>query len=108
MLFLREDGVPRAIHVIYIVKMALYVWGIAALVPGGLRGLYDAASPEQYDDAFMRFVLYSGVFEVLGLGCGSGPLTAHCTCLARCSRRSRSICCLIDARADVREPKWAG
>lgn len=77
-------GVPRSIHLlVYVPKMVLYVWLFLKLCAPAWRAGTDGREGEDNRaaiaawgfDAFPRFVLYSALFEGLGFGCGSGPLT---------------------------------
>jgi hypothetical protein len=72
-------GTPSPIYVVYLLKIALYVaiWcGFCAFTPGlGDPRALDTwwANPV----AFQKAVIWSMMFESLGLGCGSGPLTGR-------------------------------
>jgi len=69
-------GSPLAIYALYGVKVLFYVaaWvGFCSL--NGSGG--DGWSVLLEGDAFKKAILWSMVFEVLGLGCGSGPLTGR-------------------------------
>ena len=62
-------GSPDVLIVLYLLKIVLYAgvgWGLVLSRPGEV-GLLD---PE----VFFTFVLWTMLFEVLGLGCGFGPL----------------------------------
>src|SRR5690242_20013239 len=63
-------GTPGAVYGVYLLKVAFYVGGWAFFV-----NLSPAAwlSPV----AFQKAILWSLLFEGLGLGCGSGPLTGR-------------------------------
>jgi len=68
-------GSPVAIYALYGLKVLFYVgaWvGFVALGEsgGGWEGLLSA-------DGFKKAVLWSMLYESLGLGCGSGPLTGR-------------------------------
>lgn len=72
-------GAPDVVYVLYIFKIAFYIgvfFVIAALTP-------DLGGPADFDVwwstplAFQKAILWTMLFEVLGLGCGSGPLTGH-------------------------------
>ena len=67
-------GTPPAIFALYLLKMGLYVgaWvGFCALNESG-DGHFLLS-----EDAFKKAVLWSVVFESLGLGCSSGPLSGR-------------------------------
>jgi len=58
-------GTPVALHLFYVVKILAYI-GVAALFTRG----------HSWTDSivFQKVVLYTMLFEVVGLGCGFGPL----------------------------------
>ncbi len=62
-------GTPDAVYLLYILKIALYiavgVFFIKVVAGAGFTTLV----------AFQKVVLWTLLFEVLGLGCGFGPLT---------------------------------
>lgn len=72
-------GTPSAIYFVYVFKCALYVLGAAwviSLTPG-IGGLGDV---DQWWDApivYQKLVVWTLLWEVLGLGCGWGPLTSR-------------------------------
>eukprot|EP00928_Gymnodinium_smaydae_P095422 TRINITY_DN8205_c1_g1_i2.p1 TRINITY_DN8205_c1_g1~~TRINITY_DN8205_c1_g1_i2.p1 ORF type:complete len:201 (+),score=32.77 TRINITY_DN8205_c1_g1_i2:114-716(+) len=73
-------GTPVAVHGYYVVKAVLYLLGFWHLqrrhAGGGFwRKLRESSALRR--DAFARLVAYNLLFEVLGLGCGSGPLTGR-------------------------------
>ena len=68
-------GTPPAIFALYLLKVGLYVaaWvGFCALSQGSSEGHFLLS-----EDAFKRAVIWSVVFESLGLGCSSGPLSGR-------------------------------
>eukprot|EP00927_Polykrikos_kofoidii_P054317 TRINITY_DN48749_c0_g1_i1.p1 TRINITY_DN48749_c0_g1~~TRINITY_DN48749_c0_g1_i1.p1 ORF type:complete len:581 (-),score=52.78 TRINITY_DN48749_c0_g1_i1:170-1912(-) len=72
-------GIPFSAHTYYGLKAILYLAGFWVFQAGSsrcwsLRQLFDKCTRS---DAFRRFVVYNLLWEVLGLGCGSGPLTAR-------------------------------
>ena len=72
-------GAPLAIYFAYALKIGLYVggWlGFCALTPG-LGGPGTISEWWLAPVAFQKAILWSALFEVLGLGCGSGPLTGR-------------------------------
>ena len=76
---LQGYGTPTPIYVVYLLKIALYVW-IWSLFCGFTPGLGDLGSFSTWyyePIAFQKAVLWSMAFEGLGLGCGSGPLTGR-------------------------------
>ena len=70
-------GTPYAVYLLYVVKIAVYVAGAAAVISltPGLGGLTHIASWWTQPIVYQKVVLFTILFEVLGLGCGSGPLT---------------------------------
>jgi hypothetical protein len=72
-------GSPLAVYLFYAFKIVLYIAGwlmFCSFTPGlgnlGTIGHWWLSKP-----AFEKAVLWSMLFEGLGLGCGSGPLTAR-------------------------------
>jgi hypothetical protein len=76
---LQGYGAPPGVYVVYLLKIALYVgaWiGFCATSPA-LGGPGSIASWWLHPIAFEKAIVWSLTFEVLGLGCGSGPLTGR-------------------------------
>ena len=72
-------GAPDVVYVLYLTKIVAYVGGFlafAALTPS-LGGPLSIDTWWSQPAAFQKAVLWTMLFEVLGLGCGSGPLTGH-------------------------------
>jgi hypothetical protein len=73
-------GTPGVLHLFYVVKILLYVlvaWFIVLVTTkglGGLAGFTDVAQWYAEPIVFEKVVLYTMLFEVVGLGCGFGPL----------------------------------
>jgi Transmembrane protein of unknown function (DUF3556) len=72
-------GTPVLLHLFYVVKIALYVLGawLLALTTkglGGIDGFTNVAHWYAEPIVFEKVVLYTMLFEVVGLGCGFGPL----------------------------------
>src|SRR5690242_12256231 len=69
-------GTPVVLHLFYVVKIVLYVLGgwLLALTTRGIDGFTDVASWYAEPIVFEKVVLYTMLFEVVGLGCGFGPL----------------------------------
>ncbi|MDX6278905.1 MAG: hypothetical protein QOJ72_3033, partial [Nocardioidaceae bacterium] len=70
-------GTPYAIYILYAVKIGLYILGgllFAASTPGigGLGNLNDWWFEPV---VFQKVIIWTLLFEVLGFGCGFGPLT---------------------------------
>jgi hypothetical protein len=69
-------GTPVLLHLFYVVKIALYIlaaW-LLALTTTGIDGLGGVAHWYAEPIVFEKVVLYTMLFEVVGLGCGFGPL----------------------------------
>src|ERR1700759_5044397 len=69
-------GTPIALHLFYVVKIGLYIlaaW-LLALAPTGIDGFTHVAPWDAEPIVFEKVVLYTMLFEVVGLGCGFGPL----------------------------------
>jgi hypothetical protein len=68
---LQGYGTPLPTYALYVVKIALYigVWVLFCRTSPSL-GLLEPL-------AFQKAIVWSMVFEALGLGCGSGPLTGR-------------------------------
>ncbi len=69
-------GTPVALHLFYVVKIGLYILGgwLIALSTKGIDGFTNVASWWTEPIVFEKVVLYTMLFEVIGLGCGFGPL----------------------------------
>lgn len=76
---LQGYGAPLAVYVVYALKVVAYLAGWVAFCrfTPGLGGLSDVSSWWLHPVAFQKAIVYSLGFEVLGLGCGSGPLTGR-------------------------------
>jgi len=71
-------GTQRVVHVVYLLKCLLYVGGailVASLTTPGLGGVTEVGHWWTEPIFFQKAVVFSLLFEILGLGCGSGPLT---------------------------------
>jgi Transmembrane protein of unknown function (DUF3556) len=69
-------GTPVLLHLFYVVKIALYILGawLLALSTTGIDGFTNVAHWYAEPIVFEKVVLYTMLFEVVGLGCGFGPL----------------------------------
>jgi hypothetical protein len=72
-------GTPTAIYGLYLLKIAFYVgaWVFFCSFSPGLGNLCSLSSWWLRPTAFQKAVLWSIVFESMGLGCGCGPLTGR-------------------------------
>jgi hypothetical protein len=69
-------GTPVLLHLFYVVKIGLYIlaaW-LLAVTTRRLGGFTDLAHWYAEPIAFEKVVLFTMLFEVVGLGCGFGPL----------------------------------
>jgi hypothetical protein len=69
-------GTPVLLHLFYVVKIGLYIlaaW-LLALTTTGIDGFTNVAHWYAEPIVFEKVVLYTMLFEVVGLGCGFGPL----------------------------------
>jgi hypothetical protein len=69
-------GTPVALHLFYVVKIGLYIlaaW-LLALTTTGINGFTNVTHWYAEPIVFEKVVLYTMLFEVIGLGCGFGPL----------------------------------
>lgn len=70
-------GTPDSVYLLYILKIAGYIAAamfFVAITPG-VGGFGDVARWWAEPIVFEKVVLWNLLFEVLGLGCGFGPLT---------------------------------
>jgi hypothetical protein len=76
---LQGYGTPTAAYVFYVLKLGLYVgaWLFFCGFTPGLGGLSNIEQWWLHPIAFQKAILWSMLFEGLGLGCGSGPLTGR-------------------------------
>ncbi|GAB5898060.1 DUF3556 domain-containing protein [Mycolicibacterium mageritense] len=69
-------GTPVALHLFYVVKILAYIlaaW-LVVLSTTGIDGFTDVAHWYTEPIVFQKVVLFTMLFEVVGLGCGFGPL----------------------------------
>ncbi|MET0897256.1 MAG: DUF3556 domain-containing protein [Mycobacterium sp.] len=69
-------GAPVALHLFYVVKILAYILGawLVVLSTRGIDGFTDVAQWYNEPIVFQKVVLYTMLFEVVGFGCGFGPL----------------------------------
>lgn len=72
-------GTPYAIYLLYLFKIAVYIAAPAAIISltPGLGGLGDIGQWWTQPIVYQKVIIFTLLFEVLGLGCGSGPLTGR-------------------------------
>ena len=69
-------GTPVALHLFYVVKILLYILigAVFALATKGIDGWSTIGQWWTEPIVLQKVVLYTMLFEVIGLGCGFGPL----------------------------------
>ena len=69
-------GTPDVVFLFYVLKICLYLLGAMAfaLTTSGIDGFTDVGSWWSEPVVFQKLVFWTMLFEVLGLGCGFGPL----------------------------------
>lgn len=69
-------GTPVVLHLFYVVKILLYVLAgaLIAVATSGVDGLTNVTAWYDEPIVFQKVVLFTMLFEVVGLGCGFGPL----------------------------------
>ena len=69
-------GTPVVMHLFYVFKILLYILGgwLFALATNGVDGFTNVGQWWTEPIVFEKVVLYTMLFEVVGLGCGFGPL----------------------------------
>jgi hypothetical protein len=72
-------GTPPGIYIVYAIKVLFYIgmWVLFCKFTPGLGGLSTMGEWWLEPIAFQKAVAWSMAFELLGLGCGSGPLTGR-------------------------------
>jgi hypothetical protein len=72
-------GTPYAVYLLYLLKIAAYIAAPAAIisVTPGLGGLAHIGQWWTQPIVYQKVIIFTLLFEVLGLGCGSGPLTGR-------------------------------
>jgi hypothetical protein len=72
-------GTPLGAYLLHLIKLALYVamWIVFCGATPGMGGLSTIGDWWLQPIAFEKAILWSLLFEGLGLGCGSGPLTGR-------------------------------
>ncbi|MGV0626798.1 DUF3556 domain-containing protein [Mycolicibacter minnesotensis] len=69
-------GTPVVLHLFYVLKIGLYILGawLFVLSTSGVDGFANVRQWFAEPIVFQKLVLYTMLFEVIGLGCGFGPL----------------------------------
>jgi hypothetical protein len=72
-------GTPRIVHLLYLVKITAYALGGMAAVSAtsGVGGIAHYGSWWAEPIVYQKLAVWTLLWEVLGLGCGSGPLSSH-------------------------------
>ena len=72
-------GTPYGVYLLYLIKIGLYVAVPAALISltPGIGGLSSIGDWWTQPIVYQKAIVFTLLFEVLGLGCGSGPLTGR-------------------------------
>ncbi len=72
-------GAPAIAYAFYLFKIAVYIalWVLFVSRAPDVAGLSDIGDWWATPVAFEKAILWTMLFEVLGLGCGSGPLTGR-------------------------------
>src|SRR3954462_14926050 len=71
-------GTPTAVYLLYVVKLIVFVLAALLIISGtttGLGGLGDIGDWWTAPIVFQKVVVWLVLWEVVGLGCGSMPLT---------------------------------
>jgi hypothetical protein len=72
-------GTPYGVYLLYLIKIGVYVAAPAAIISltPGLGGLGRIGDWWTQPIVYQKFIIFTLLFEVLGFGCGSGPLTGR-------------------------------
>jgi hypothetical protein len=76
---LQGYGSPLGVYGFYALKVVIYIvsWAYFCSLTPGFGGMLERGSAWLSPVAFQKAIVWSMVFEGLGLGCGSGPLTGR-------------------------------
>ena len=71
-------GSPTAVYLLYVVKCAFYVAGAALVISftPGIGSVFDIGTWWDAPIVYQKLIVWTLLYEVIGLGCGSGPLTS--------------------------------
>ena len=72
-------GAPIGAYVFYVLKLALgiWLWALCCSRTPGIHGFSNIDDWWSQPIAFEKAIVFTMLFEVLGFGCGSGPLTGR-------------------------------
>lgn len=72
-------GTPYAAYLLYLFKIGVYIAAPAAIISltPGLGGLGHIADWWTQPIVYQKVIIFTLLFEVMGFGCGSGPLTGR-------------------------------
>ncbi|KAA1248534.1 DUF3556 domain-containing protein [Mycobacterium simiae] len=72
-------GTPYAAYLLYLLKIGVYVAAPAAIIAltPGLGGLGQIGDWWTQPIVYQKVIIFTLLFEVMGFGCGSGPLTGR-------------------------------
>lgn len=72
-------GSPDGVFAFYLIKCALWALGAALVIAAtpGIGGLGDIDTWWDAPIVYQKLIVWTLLWEVLGLGCGSGPLTSR-------------------------------
>ncbi|MEV8020275.1 DUF3556 domain-containing protein [Streptomyces sp. NPDC086554] len=72
-------GSPYGVFLFYLVKCVLYVGGAALVISltPGLGTVRDVASWWSEPIVYQKLIVFTILWEIVGLGCGSGPLSSR-------------------------------
>ena len=70
-------GTPMPIYLVYLVKTALYAFGAVLVISAtsNVGGVSDFGDWWTQPITYQKLVVWTMLWEILGLGCGSFPLT---------------------------------
>ena len=76
---LQGYGAPKTIYALYLFKIAIYIWGwfFFCSFSADWSGWDNPWATVMTATAFQKAILWSMAYEVMGFGCGSGPLTGR-------------------------------
>ncbi|MGV9788148.1 DUF3556 domain-containing protein [Streptomyces sp. NPDC003435] len=72
-------GSPSSVYLFYVVKCVLYLGGAALVISltPGLGPVTEVASWWSEPVVYQKLIVFTLLWEVVGLGCGSGPLSSR-------------------------------